>query len=170
MPLDRMQQQARASAYRWPQSHRDPYHCEWGAVVGDRVRRLRRDRDLTLLQLAPLVRRPCEPAPFSVGYFSRLERGSAKAKLFTYLAIADALDIDPGRLLGPDAASLEVTDAEMVLLRFLRDLQVSPHEALTVYARATPMCSSSPSIRAGSAPSDPAPSYETATASVSPET
>ena len=169
MPFERMQQQARASAYRWPQSRRDPYHCEWGAVVGDRIRRLRRDRDLTLHELGPLVWRPGDSAPFTPGYFSRLERGSAKAKLFTYLAIADALEVEPGRLLGPDAASLEVSDGEMVLLRFLRDLGVSPHEALTVYARATPMCSSSPSIRAGSTV-EPPPSRDSATASVSPET
>lgn len=144
-----MEQRSRASAYRGPWSHADPYYCEWGAVVGDRVRRLRRDRDLTLLQFARSVLRPARGEPYSAGYFSRLERGSAKAPLFTYLAIADALEVDAGVMLGPDTASLTVSDAEMVLIQYLRDAQLQPHEAIsaiTRYARATAIESSSPSI------------------------
>ena len=110
---------------RWP----DPYHCAWGAVVGDRIRRLRQDRNMTLHDLAGVVRKP-EGGHYSAGYFSRLERGWASAPLYTYLAIADAFDIDPGVLLGPDAASLETSAAEAMLLRCLRGLKLEPHEAM----------------------------------------
>jgi transcriptional regulator with XRE-family HTH domain len=110
---------------RWP----DPYHCEWGAVVGDRIRRLRRDRDMTLHDLAHAVNKP-EGGHYSAGYFSRLERGWASAPLYAYLAIADALDVDPGVLLGPDAATLEASEAETMLLRCMRGLGIEPHEAM----------------------------------------
>jgi transcriptional regulator with XRE-family HTH domain len=110
---------------RWP----DPYHCAWGAVVGDRIRRLRQSRNMTLHDLARVVDKP-EGGHYSPPYFSRLERGWASAPLYTYLAIADAFDIDPGVLLGPDAASLEVSEAEAMLLRCLRGLKIEPHDAM----------------------------------------
>jgi transcriptional regulator with XRE-family HTH domain len=61
---------------------------------------------------------------------SRLERGRANAPFYVYLAIADALEVDPGVLLGPDAASLEVSEGEAVLLRWLRGRGIEPHEAM----------------------------------------
>jgi transcriptional regulator with XRE-family HTH domain len=118
-----------ASAYRGGGSTRDPYHCEWGAVVGDRIRRLRRDRDMTLHDLASIVPKP-EGGRYSVGLMSRLERGFASPPLYTYLAIADALDIDAGQLLGPDTAALQQSEGEAVLLRCLRVLRIEPHAAL----------------------------------------
>lgn len=107
----------------------DPYFCEWGAVVGDRVRRLRRDANLTLHELSLLVRRP-EGGRHSAGYFSRLERGAASAPLHTYLAIADALEVDAALLLGPDPVTVEASGAELMLLRCLRGLDIAPHEAM----------------------------------------
>ena len=129
MGRNRLYNRGLASAYRggprWP----DPYHCAWGAVVGDRIRRLRQSRTMTLYDLTRAVRKP-EGGHYSPGYFSRLERGWASAPLYTYLAIADAFDIDPGVLLGPDAATLETSESEAMLLRCLRGLKIEPHEAM----------------------------------------
>jgi transcriptional regulator with XRE-family HTH domain len=107
----------------------DAYFCDWGLVVGDRVRRLRRQRDMTLKDLAVAVPKP-DGYRYSMGFFSRLERGSASGPLIAYSNIADVLEIDPGRLLGPDDAQREVTDAEMTLLRVLRRVGVTPDEAI----------------------------------------
>src|SRR5438270_7598638 len=87
-----------------------PYWIEWGVVVGDRIRRLRRDAGMRLYDLARAVHKP-EGGGYSAGYFSRLERGWATAPLYVYVAIAEVLEVAPGRLLGPDAAQLEVTEA-----------------------------------------------------------
>src|SRR2546425_12466810 len=92
-----------ATGYRGGPRWLDPYHREWAVVVGDRVRRLRRAADLTLHQLSGMVKKP-EGGFYSAGYFSRLERGWAVAPLYVYLMVADALQVDPGRLLGPDDA------------------------------------------------------------------
>lgn len=112
----------------------DPYHCEWGIVVGDRIRRLRKQRDLTLNQLCLNVFKP-EGGNYTAGYLSRLERGWASAPLYVYLALADALEVAPGRLLGPDDAARSVSDAEMTLVRFTRRLALEPDEAIALLAR-----------------------------------
>ena len=129
MGRNRLYNRGIANAYRkgprWP----DPYHCAWGAVVGDRIRRLRQDRNMTLYDLTSVVRKP-EGGHYSPGYFSRLERGWASAPLYTYLAIADAFDLDPGVLLGADAATLETSEPEAILLRCLRGLKIEPHDAM----------------------------------------
>jgi transcriptional regulator with XRE-family HTH domain len=67
---------------------------------------------------------------YSGGFISRLERGRASAPLYVYLAIADVLEVEAGVLLGPDAAAMGVTDAEAVLLRWLRARGTEPHEAI----------------------------------------
>ena len=108
---------------------RDAYFCEWGLVVGDRVRRLRRERDMTLKDLSLAVRKP-DGYRYSMGFFSRLERGSASAPLIAYSNLAEALEIDAGRLLGPDDAQREVSEAEMTLVRVLRHLGMKPDEAI----------------------------------------
>ena len=110
---------------RWP----DPYYCEWGVVVGDRVRRLRKGRDLTLAQMSSLVPRPYEGS-YHAGYFSRLERGWASAPLYTYLALADVFDVPPGRLLGPDDAQRDFSEGEMTMVVLLRRLRMAPDEAI----------------------------------------
>jgi transcriptional regulator with XRE-family HTH domain len=129
MGRNRMYNRGLASAYRGGPSWPDPYHCAWGAVVGDRIRRLRQARDMTLFDLTRVVHKP-EGGHYSPGYFSRLERGWASAPLYTYLAIADAFDLDPGVLLGPDAATLETSEPEAMLLRCLRGLAIAPHDAM----------------------------------------
>ena len=112
----------------------DRERCDWTIVVGDRIRRLRRDRRLTLVELARRVEKP-GGGSFSAGYFSRVERGWANAPLSTYLAVAAALDVAPWRLLGPEEVQKEVTDAELTLIQFLRHVGTPPHEALAALSR-----------------------------------
>lgn len=107
----------------------DRYRCEWGMIVGDRIRRLRRDREMSLVQLATAVEKP-GGGSYSPGYFSRIERGWASAPLWVYIAIASAFGIHPWLLLGPEEVQKEVTDSELTLVRFLRDQGLAPHEAL----------------------------------------
>jgi transcriptional regulator with XRE-family HTH domain len=107
----------------------DPTYCEWGAVIGGRVRRLRRQRRMTLGTLGRALARP-DGSCFTAGFVSRLERGRSAAALYVYLAIADVLEVDPGVLLGPEAAAMEVSEAEAVLLRWLRGRGLEPHEAI----------------------------------------
>jgi transcriptional regulator with XRE-family HTH domain len=107
----------------------DPTYCEWGAVVGGRIRRLRRSRGATLRDLGLAVVRG-DGTHYSAGFVSRLERGKSSAPLYAYLAIADALKVDAGVLLGPDAATIEITDAEATLVRCVRELGLEPHEVI----------------------------------------
>ena len=120
---------------------------DWSEVVGSRIRRLRTARGLSLIQLSQTVRRT-DGLTYSPTTFSRIERGSAASPFYVYLQIAETLEIDPGRLLGPDAALLDATDAESMLLETLRELGVTPPEALAliVQARSTAIRSSSPSM------------------------
>jgi len=108
-------------------ARRAPFYSEWGEVVGGRIRRLRQQRGLTLLELAE---RPLTPrgAGHSPGFLSQLERGWSSPPFYTYVAIAHALGETPGRLLGPDVT--EVDPAEAVLLECLRATGITPHEAL----------------------------------------
>jgi transcriptional regulator with XRE-family HTH domain len=108
-------------------ARRAPYFSEWGEVVGGRIRRLRRERGFTLNELA---RQPLTPegAGHSPGYLSQLERGWSSPPLYTYVALAHALDETPGRLFGPDVT--EVDPAESTLLECLRRVGIAPHEAL----------------------------------------
>lgn len=112
-------------APRW----NDPEYTEWSAMVGDRVRRLRLARDLTLVQLAAIVERAAHGS-YSPGYLSRLERGYATAPLRAYLEIAVALEVAPGRLLGSDELEREVSEAEMTLISLIRRLELAPDEAI----------------------------------------
>lgn len=64
------------------------------------------------------------------GYFSRIERGWASAPLYTYLAIADVLELQPGVLLGPDEAQRRTSGAEEVLLGLLRRKGISAEDAI----------------------------------------
>ena len=115
----------------------DGERCDWAIVVGDRIRRLRRDRGMTLVQLANISEKPGGGC-FSPGYISRIERGWANAPLSTYLTIAAALEVAPWRLLGPEEVQKEVTDAELTLLQFLRTVGLAPHDALAALASARP--------------------------------
>jgi len=84
-----------------------------------------------LEKLREVVEKP-EGGGYSGGYFSRLERGWASAPLYVYIALAEALGLVPGRLLGPDDAHKPVSEAEMRLLNVLRELSISPSEAIVV--------------------------------------
>src|SRR3954469_4531419 len=63
----------------------DPTYCEWGALVGGRIRRLRRRRRMTLTDFGRALTRP-DGSHFSAGWVSRLERGRSAAALYVYLA------------------------------------------------------------------------------------
>jgi transcriptional regulator with XRE-family HTH domain len=112
----------------YPPLH-DPYYSDWGAVVGDRIRRLRRDRDMSLADLCRAVDKP-DGGHYTPGFFSRLERGWASGPLVTYVNVAHQFGIDPGRLMGPDDAQLDVSEAEMTLVRVLRRMRLRPDEAI----------------------------------------
>lgn len=108
---------------------RDPAYHEWAVVIGNRVRRLRRSREWTLSDMSLAVHKP-EGGQYSPAYFSRLERGWASSPLYVYLAVASALEVEPGWLLGMDDVEKEVSDGEMTLIRCLRKLRIAPDEAL----------------------------------------
>jgi transcriptional regulator with XRE-family HTH domain len=101
-------------------------------VVGGRIRRLRRQRAMTLHALGSSIGKDegRKPGYYSGGFISRLERGRASAPLYVYLAIADVLEVDAGALLGPESVAMDVTEAETVLLRWLRATGTEPHEAI----------------------------------------
>jgi len=107
---------------------RNPYFCDWGAVVGGRIRRLREARGTTLREL---VEAPLIPGGgrHSIGYLSRLERGWASPPFYTYVAIVEALGEAPGRVFGPDVVEVDPTEA--MLLKCLRRTGIDPAEALT---------------------------------------
>src|SRR3954468_21018977 len=115
----------------------DPTYCEWGAVIGGRIRRLRRQRRATLQQLGRALTRP-NGRCYSAGFVSRLERGRASAPLYVYLAIADALEVDAGVRPGPESAQLDFSETEATLVRTLRDVSIAPHEALARLLRPDP--------------------------------
>jgi transcriptional regulator with XRE-family HTH domain len=117
------------SGYPGRQGRLDPYHCEWGVIIGDRIRRLRRDRGMTLADLCAAVDKP-DGGHYTTGFFSRLERGWASGPLVTYAEVAAQFGVEPGRLLGPDDAQCEVSEAEMTLIRVLRQMGLPPHEAI----------------------------------------
>src|SRR5690349_5010023 len=77
------------------------YRSEWAEVVGNRIRRLRRAQEMSLETFALNVKRP-DGSRYSPSYYSRLERGWGCGPLHIYLAIAAALGVHPGRLLGVD--------------------------------------------------------------------
>ncbi|MFL5826472.1 MAG: helix-turn-helix domain-containing protein [Thermoleophilaceae bacterium] len=108
-----------------------PGNCEWAHVVGSRIRRLRKDRAETLNRFCRRIQKPFLPGKYySAGYLSRLERGWAAPPFFVYVAIAEALDVQPGHLLGPDDTDQELSQAEMTLIRFIRGVRLAPHDAI----------------------------------------
>mgnify|MGYP006178696811 CR=1 FL=1 len=58
------------------------------------------------------------------------ERGYTSAALYSYVAIAEILELSPGRLMGLDDWERTVTEAEMTLLRSLRSAGIEPHVAI----------------------------------------
>jgi transcriptional regulator with XRE-family HTH domain len=105
------------------------YRCEWGEVVGGRVRRLRVAHGLTLAQMAGSFQRP-DGGHYSPGFLSRLERGWASPPLWVYVVLAERFGVEAGRLLGPDHVATEFGEAELTLLRLARRLRIEPDEAI----------------------------------------
>ena len=108
----------------------DSRYLEMAHVIGGRIRRLRLDRGMTLAQLAERVHKPETGGWYSPSYISRLERGWANAPLYVYLRIAEALGVDEWRLFAVDEVAREVSAAELVVVRFLREAGLAPEEAL----------------------------------------
>jgi transcriptional regulator with XRE-family HTH domain len=107
------------------------YRREYGKVLGERIRRLRRTHGLTVYDLSARIRKPgAKVEHFSASYYARIERGYTSAALYSYVAIAELLDLSPARLMGLDEWETTVTEGEMTLLRFLRSARIEPHVAI----------------------------------------
>ncbi len=105
------------------------YRCEWGQVVGGRVRRRRTDLGLMLHDL-PMMTRRADGGRYSLSFFSRLERGWASPPLWLYIHLAQALEVHPGRLLGVDDSQKQVSDAELTVVKLMRRMNLQPEEAI----------------------------------------
>lgn len=145
------------------------YRCEWGEVVGRRIRTLRQRGELRIVDLANEIGR-ADGKPYSPAFVSRLERGWASAPLYTYISIARRFGVPPGKLLGEDGLEGPASEAELTLIRVIRQLDLTPEDVLAelTQARWTPMSNSRPSMSARAPFS--APERSSDVASVSPET
>jgi len=104
------------------------YRVEWGEVVGHRIRRLRQARGWALKDVVSKVPKP-EGGGYSLGYFSRLERGWASPPLYVYVALAEAFEIAPGELLGVEEFDRAFSPEQRMLLEVVEQLGLAPHEA-----------------------------------------
>jgi transcriptional regulator with XRE-family HTH domain len=102
-------------------------------MVGARARRARTSRGLTQGALVSKIERP-RGGYYSRGLLSRIEKGYANSPLYVYMHIADALDLEPGRLMGSDETQKPISEAEMTLVRFLRRTGINVDEALALLA------------------------------------
>lgn len=107
------------------------YRCEWGEVVGRRVRTLRQREEMRISDLANAIWR-FDDKPYSPSFVSRLERGWASAPLYTYIMLARRFGVPPGKLLGEDGLEGPASEAEMTLIRVLRQLNLAPEDALAM--------------------------------------
>jgi transcriptional regulator with XRE-family HTH domain len=105
------------------------YRLERGEVVGLRVRRLRKARGWTLQNLRDRVLKP-DGGTYSGGYFSRMERGWTSPPLYAYVATAEALEVEPGELLGREAFEQELTAEQRLVLAVIDRLGLSADEAI----------------------------------------
>ncbi|MEJ7788920.1 MAG: helix-turn-helix transcriptional regulator [Thermoleophilaceae bacterium] len=110
------------------------YRCDWGQVVGRRVRLLRERDGLRLSDLADKLYR-ADGKPYSASFVSRVERGFASPPLWAYIHMASIFDLSPGRLLGPEDLEGSVTEPEMTLIRVVRRLGLEPEEAIARLVR-----------------------------------
>lgn len=118
---------------RWELRYREQY----SEMVGARIRRARLYRDLTQKKLLDKVERP-RGGRYSNGLLSRIEKGYANSPLYVYMHFADALEVDPGRMLGSDETQKPISEAEMTLVRFMRRARIAPDQALAILAQAGP--------------------------------
>lgn len=130
-----MRPKFRQGEFDEPHPHRRRgYRTEWGQVVGNRVRVLRTKAGLHIYELARDLYRG-DGRPYSTSFVSRLERGWASAPLHTYVVIANRFEVEPGELLGNEDIASPVSAAELTLVRALREIGVSPEEAIARVAR-----------------------------------
>lgn len=115
---------------QWELLYRTPYTV----MVGGRLRRVRETLKLTQEQALARARRP-NGRTYSQGFLSRIEAGYANPPLYAYVHLAEAYELEPGRILGSDEAQKPITEAEMTVLKFLRRARISPDEALVRLAR-----------------------------------
>ena len=130
-----MTERGEALPERWELLYRTAY----SGMLGARLRRIREGRHLTQGQALRLVKRPPpSKRTYSQGFLSRIEAGYANSPLYAYIHLAQAYEIDPGRLMGPEEAEKPVGEAEMTLIEFLRRLGISPAEAMARLAKGQP--------------------------------
>ena len=84
---------------------------------------------MTLAELAAAVDK-ADGGHYSQGFFSRMERGWASGPLVTYVEVAAQFGVDAGRLLGPDDAQREINQSEMTLIEIVRQMRLTPAEAI----------------------------------------
>jgi transcriptional regulator with XRE-family HTH domain len=125
------------TGYRGARLRIDSHFHEWAMIVGDRIRRLRKERGWTLYDAAMRIPRP-DGGTYTPGYIGKLERGVAYAPLYVYLMIAEVYEVHPGRLLGPDDVFNETTEAEMTLIRVVREAGIEPSDAILRVLRPSP--------------------------------
>jgi transcriptional regulator with XRE-family HTH domain len=116
---------------RWERLHKTPYT----RMIGLRLKRIREGRHLTQQHVADNTRKPRGNGFYSQGLLSRIEAGYANAPLYTYIDFANFYELDPARVMGPEDAEKPVDDAEMTLIKFLRNMGISVDEAIARLAR-----------------------------------
>lgn len=92
------------------------------ASVGERVRQLRRQRELSLQQVA-------QRAELSVGFLSQLERGLSSPSLRDLIRVATALETDLGVLFEATGARVEAGDS--LVTRPAERQEVAFHDGIT---------------------------------------
>jgi transcriptional regulator with XRE-family HTH domain len=92
------------------------------AQIGQRVRSIRRQRDLSLQQVA-------READLSVGFLSQIERGLSSPTLRDLMRIASAMDAGLNLFFDPDEAEPATDDPVVVRVAHRRD--VAFHEGVT---------------------------------------
>ncbi len=113
------------------------YRCEWGQVVGRRVRTLRQRTGLAIHELAGEIRR-ADGRPYSASFVSRLERGWASPPLYVYCLLAARFEVAPGELLGTEGVERPIDDAELTLVRVVRRLALTPEDAIARLVQGRP--------------------------------
>jgi hypothetical protein len=111
---------------------RPVYRCDFGEVVGRRVRRLREREGLFLREVD--VRKP-GGGLYSVGFLSRLERGWVSPPLWVYIKLAERFAVEPGELLGPELTDPAAHAGERTLLAVIRRLGLTPEDVIERLAR-----------------------------------
>jgi transcriptional regulator with XRE-family HTH domain len=84
------------------------------------------------------VRRP-RGGSYSQSLISRLEKGHSNAPLYTYVHFAEAYEVAPELLMGPDEVLRPVGEAEMTLIRVMRRIGISADDVIARITAITPL-------------------------------